>query len=129
MLATFAVGQVLWSMLWFFLFFIWIILLFQIFGDLFRDHETSGGMKVLWIILLFVFPYLGAFIYIVARGKGMNERAMKQAKAQEAAVQQYIQQAAGTSSVSSELEKLVALKSAGTISDDEFAAAKAKLLA
>ncbi len=129
MLATFAVGQVLWSMLWFFLFFIWIILLFQIFGDLFRDHETSGGMKVLWIILLFAFPYLGVFIYIVARGKGMNERAMKQAKAQEAAVQQYIQQAAGTSSVSSELEKLVALKSAGTISDDEFAAAKAKLLA
>jgi ABC-type multidrug transport system fused ATPase/permease subunit len=129
MLATFAVGQVLWSMLWFFLFFIWIILLFQIFGDLFRDHETSGGAKVLWIILLFVFPYLGAFIYIVARGKGMNERAMKQAKAQEAAVQQYIQQAAGGSSVSAELEKLVALKAQGTISDDEFAAAKAKLLA
>jgi hypothetical protein len=129
MLATFAVGQVLWSMLWFFLFFIWILLLFQIFGDLFRDHETSGGAKVLWIILLFVFPYLGAFIYIVARGKGMNERAMKQHKAQEAAVQQYIQQAAGGTSVSAELEKLVALKTQGTISDDEFAAAKAKLLA
>jgi ABC-type multidrug transport system fused ATPase/permease subunit len=129
MLATFAVGQVLWSMLWFFLFFMWIMLLFMIFGDLFRDHETSGGMKVLWIVLLFAFPYLGAFIYIIARGKGMNERAMQQAKANEAAATQYIQQAAGTTSVSAELEKLVALKVQGTITEDEFATAKAKLLA
>jgi ABC-type multidrug transport system fused ATPase/permease subunit len=129
MLATFAVGQVLWSMLWFFLFVMWIMLLFSIFGDLFRDHETSGGMKVLWIVILFMFPYLGAFIYIVARGKGMNERSMAQMKANEAATKQYIQQAAGTSSVSSELEKLVALKMQGTISEAEFASAKAKLLA
>ena len=129
MLATFAVGQVLWSMLWFFLFVMWIMLLFSIFGDLFRDHETSGGMKVLWIVVLFVFPYLGAFVYIIARGKGMNERAMAQMKANEAATKQYIQQAAGTSSVSAELEKLVSLKVAGTISEDEFAAAKAQLLA
>ncbi len=129
MLATFAVGQVLWSMLWFFLFFMWIMLLFMIFGDLFRDHETSGGMKVLWIVLLFVFPYFGAFIYIIARGKGMNERAAAQAKANEAAARQYIQSAAGTTSVSAELEKLVALKVQGTITEDEFASAKAKLLA
>lgn len=129
MLATFAVGQVFWSLLWFFLFFMWIMLIFQIFGDLFRDPDTSGGMKVLWCVILFAIPFLGAFIYILARGKGMNERAVAQMQANEAAAKQYIQQAAGTSSVSSELEKLVALKVAGTISEDEFNAAKAKLLA
>ncbi|MFZ4718756.1 MAG: SHOCT domain-containing protein [Ilumatobacteraceae bacterium] len=129
MLATFAVGQVLWSMLWFFLFFMWIMLLFTIFGDLFRDHSTSGGVKVLWVLLLIVFPYLGAFIYIVVRGKGMNERALAHHKAQEAAVQQYIQASAGSTSVAGELSRLADLRDRGAISEDEFAAAKAKLIA
>lgn len=128
MLATFAVGQVLWSLLWFFLFFMWIMLVFMIFGDLFRDTSTSGGVKVLWCIVLFAIPYLGAFIYLIARGGGMNERAAAQARAQEAQVQQYIQSAAGSTSVAGELSRLADLRASGAISEDEFAAAKAKLI-
>ncbi|MBI4932761.1 MAG: PLDc N-terminal domain-containing protein [Actinobacteria bacterium] len=128
MLATFAVGQVLWSMLWFFLFVMWIMLIFSIIGDLFRDHETSGGMKVLWIILLFVLPFLGAFLYLIIRGKGMAERSMAQAKAQDAAVREYVQAAAGTGSGAAELQRLADLKASGAITDEEFAKMKAKVI-
>lgn len=128
MLATFAVGQVLWSMLWFFLFVMWIMLIFSIIGDLFRDHETSGGMKVLWIILLFVVPFFGAFLYLIIRGKGMAERSMAQAKAQDAAVREYVQAAAGTSGGAAELQRLADLKASGAITDEEFAKMKAKVI-
>ena len=128
MLATFAVGQVLWSMLWFFLFVMWIMLIFSIIGDLFRDHETSGGMKVLWIILLFVLPFLGAFLYLIIRGKGMAERSMAQAKAQEAAVREYVQTAAGTGGGAAELQRLADLKASGAITDEEFNKMKAKVI-
>jgi uncharacterized membrane protein len=128
MLATFAVGQVLWSMLWFFLFVMWIMLIFSIIGDLFRDHETSGGMKVLWIILLFVLPFFGAFLYLIVRGKGMAERSMAQAKAQEAAVREYVQVAAGTGGGAAELQRLADLKASGAITDEEFNKMKAKVI-
>jgi hypothetical protein len=128
MLATFAVGQVLWSMLWFFLFVMWIMLIFSIIGDLFRDHETSGGMKVLWIILLFVVPFFGAFLYLIVRGKGMAERSMAQAQAQEAAVREYVQSAAGTGGGAAELQRLAELKASGAITDEEFAKLKAKVV-
>lgn len=128
MLATFAVGQVLWSMLWFFLFVMWIMLIFSIIGDLFRDHETSGGMKVLWIILLFVVPFFGAFLYLIIRGKGMAERSMAQAKAQDAAVREYVQAAAGTGGGAAELQRLADLKASGAITDEEFAKMKAKVI-
>ena len=128
MLATFAVGQVLWSMLWFFLFVMWIMLIFSIIGDLFRDHETSGGVKVLWIILLFVLPFLGAFLYLIIRGKGMAERSVAQAKAQDQAVREYVQSAAGTGSGAAELQRLADLKASGAITDEEFAKMKAKVI-
>ena len=130
MLATFAVGQVLWSIFWFFLFFMWIMLVFQIAGDLFRDPELSGGAKALWLFFLIFAPYLGVLVYLIVRGKSMNERSVKAMQAQEAAMQQYIQQAAGTSGgAASELAKLAELHDAGKLTDAEFAAMKAKLLA
>ena len=130
MLATFAVGQVLWSIFWFFLFFMWIMLVFQIAGDLFRDPELGGGAKALWLFFLIFAPYLGVLVYLIVRGKSMNERAVASMKAQEAAMQQYIQQAAGTSGgAASELAKLAELHDAGKLTDAEFASMKAKLLA
>lgn len=130
MLATFAVGQVLWSIFWFFLFFMWIMLVFQIAGDLFRDPELSGWAKAAWLFFMIWVPYLGVLVYLIVRGKSMNERTVASMKAQEAAMQQYIQQAAGTSGgAASELAKLAELHDAGKLTDAEFAAMKAKLLA
>ena len=125
-------GQVLWSMLWFFMFFIWIWLLLMVFGDIFRSHDLSGWSKALWIIFVILVPYLGVFVYLIARGHKMGEHAAEAAKAQNEAMTQYIQQAAGTSGATStadELTKLADLKAKGAISDEEFATLKAKALA
>jgi len=89
-IAAFGTGQVLWSTLWFFIFFIWIMLLFHVFGDLFRSPDLSGPAKVVWTIFVILVPYLGVFVYVVARGDKMQEHAIAQAEAQEAARQAYI---------------------------------------
>jgi hypothetical protein len=127
--AEFGTGQVFWSMLFFFLFFIWIMLLFHIFGDIFRSPDLSGWSKALWSLLVIVFPYLGVFIYLIARGGRMQEHAVARAQAQDAAARQYIQSVAPTApSIPDELAKLAALRADGTIGDAEFEAAKATLL-
>ncbi len=127
--SEFGTGQVFWSMLWFFLFFIWIIILFQVFGDIFRSKDLSGWGKALWSIFIIAVPYLGVFIYLIARGSKMQEHAVADAKAMDAAQRAYIQQAAGTgTSDADQLDKLAALHSAGKIDDAEYAAAKAKVL-
>jgi hypothetical protein len=128
MLATFGVGQVLLSMFYFFIFILWIMLLFHIFADIFRSHDMGGGAKALWIIFVIFMPFLGVFVYLIARGGKMAEHAAADAKAQDDAMRQYIQSTAGTTSSADELKKLADLKAAGTISDAEFEAAKAKIL-
>ena len=79
MIAAFGTGQVFWSMLWFFLFFIWIWLLIMVFGDIFRSHDLGGWAKALWTIFVIVVPYLGVFVYLIARGHKMQEHAIEQA--------------------------------------------------
>jgi uncharacterized membrane protein len=96
MLAAFGTGQVLWSLLWFFLFFIWIMLLFQVFGDIFRSHDLSGAAKAVWVIFVVVLPYLGVFVYLIARGPQMQANAMAQQQAQKDAVDDYIRSVAST---------------------------------
>jgi hypothetical protein len=128
--AEWHVGQVFWSMLWFFLFFIWIWLLITVFADIFRSHDLGGFAKALWVIFVILVPYLGVFVYLIARGHKMGERAVQQAQAQDAAARVYIQQAAGTSaSPAEELARLSSLKDQGVINDDEYAQLKAKALA
>lgn len=127
--AEWGVGQVLWTMIWFTIFFIWIWILISVFADIFRSHDMSGAAKVLWIIFVVLLPYLGVFIYLIARGGGMAERNMEAAKKQDAAMRAYVRDAAGSGgSTAEELDKLAALKDKGVITDDEFAAQKAKLL-
>ena len=127
--SEFGTGQVFWSMLWFFLFFIWIIILFQVFGDIFRSKDLGGWSKALWSIFIIAVPYLGVFIYLIARGSKMQEHAVADAKAMDAAQRAYIQQAAGTgTSDADQLDKLAELHSGGKIDDAEYAAAKAKVL-
>lgn len=127
--AEFGTGQVLWSIIWFFLFFMWIMLLFQVFADIFRSHDLGGAAKALWLVFVIVLPYLGVFVYLIARGPKMAEHNVQQAQAQQAAMNDYIRETAGTaSSPAAELERLAALKAAGTIDDAEFARLKAKVL-
>lgn len=127
--AEFGTGQVFWSLLWFFLFLIWIMILLQVFGDIFRSKDLSGLAKALWSIFIIVAPYLGVFIYLIARGGKMQEHAVADAKAMDAAQRAYIQLAAGTgTSDADQLDKLAALHTAGNLDDAEYAAAKAKVL-
>ena len=74
-----AVGQVFWSMIWFTLFFIWIWLLIMVFADIFRSHDMGGFAKFIWVLFVIVLPYLGVFVYLIARGHKMGEHAMAQA--------------------------------------------------
>jgi Short C-terminal domain/Phospholipase_D-nuclease N-terminal len=128
MLAAFGSGQVFLSMMYFFLFFIWIWLLIAVFGDIFRSPDLGGLAKSLWVIFVIVLPYLGVFIYLIARGHKMGEHAVQAAQAQDAAQRAYIQSAAGTTSVADELSRLADLKNQGVISDAEFDRLKAKAI-
>ena len=130
-LATFGTGQVFWSMLWFFLFFIWIWLLIVVFGDIFRSQDLSGWAKALWTIFVIFLPYLGVFVYLIARGNKMERHAVQDAQAQDTAFRQYVQSAVNTDgpSAADQIAKLADLRDKGVISDAEFQQAKAKALA
>jgi ABC-type multidrug transport system fused ATPase/permease subunit len=119
------------TMLYFFLFIIWIWLLITVFIDIFRSHDIGGGAKALWVIFVIILPFLGVFVYLIARGGKMHERAAADAAQQQKAFDQYVRQAAGTegADTASQLSKLADLKSQGVLSDAEFEAQKAKLLA
>jgi Phospholipase_D-nuclease N-terminal/Short C-terminal domain len=119
------------TMLYFFLFIIWIWLLIMVFMDIFRSHDMGGGAKAVWVIFVIVLPFLGVFVYLIARGGKMHERAAEQAAQQQKAFDQYVKQAAGTPGASSadQLSKLADLKSQGVLTDAEFEAQKSKILA
>src|SRR5262252_8915268 len=111
--SDFGSGQVFLSMLWFFLFFIWIWLLIVVFSDLFRSHDLGGWAKAAWVIGIIILPYLGVLIYLIARGHKMAEHAQQAAEAQ----RQYIRETAGTSaSPADEIQRLADLKDQGVIS-------------
>jgi hypothetical protein len=120
--------DVFWTMLWFFLFFIWIWLLITVFADLFRDRETSGGGKALWAIFIIILPLFGVLIYLIVRGGSMHERAMQQAQQQEREFRTYVQEAAQSGSSADELSKLADLRDRGVITEAEFQQQKAMLL-
>lgn len=120
--------DVFWTMLWFFMFFIWIWLLISIFGDIFRSDDLGGWGKALWVIFVIILPFLGVLIYLIARGHGMAERSAQQAAAADAATRQYIQEAAGSTSTADELSKLASLRDQGVISAEEFETQKAAVI-
>jgi len=127
--AEWGTGQVLWSILWFFIFFMWIWLVITIFADIIRNHHMSGWAKALWSLFIIFVPFLGVFVYLIVNGGSMNERAAESARAQQDATNAYIRETAGTGgSTADELKNLADLHAAGTLSDDEYAKAKAKAL-
>jgi ABC-type multidrug transport system fused ATPase/permease subunit len=119
---------VFWTMLWFFLFFIWIWILITVFADIFRSHDIGGFAKALWVIFVIVLPFLGVLVYLIARGKSMQERAVQRANRQEQEFRGYVQEAAGSSGTADQLAKLADLKDRGVLTDAEFEAEKAKIL-
>ncbi len=119
------------TMLGIFVFVIWFWLLIVIFGDIFRSQDMGGGAKALWVIFVIILPFIGIFTYLIARGGKMHERAEKDAQAQQNAFDDYVRQAAGTAGTSTadQLSKLADLKAQGVLTDAEFEAQKAKILA
>ena len=128
-LAEIGNGQILWDILWLFTFIIWFWLLITVFGDIFRDHDLGGLGKTVWIIFVIVLPYIGVFVYLIARGRGMAERNMAAMANAQKAQAEYIKSVAGSGGgASEELARLAELKDKGVLSDEEFQAAKAKVL-
>ena len=126
--AEWGTGQVFWSMLWFFLFVIWLWLLIVVFGDIFRSPDLGGLAKAIWVIFVILVPYLGVFVYLIARGHKMSEHAAQAAAAQDQAMRQYVQQVAAPSTAD-ELAKLADLKARGVIDDADYTRLKAKAIA
>ncbi|MGX1134797.1 putative membrane protein [Streptomyces glaucescens] len=120
-----------WTMLWFFLWIMWFILLFRIISDIFRDDGLGGWGKTGWLVFVIVLPFLGVFVYLIARGKGMGGREIGHARAQQAAFDDYIKKTAGAggpASSADELAKLSDMRARGDITDDEFRRAKELVL-
>jgi len=122
-------AQWFWLLIWWFLFFAYLVILFQIIGDLFRDHALSGWWKAVWIIFLIVVPFLTALIYIIARGKGMAERQLQAVQQAKSDTDSYIREVAAGKSPAEHIADAKALLDAGTIDQNEFAQLKAKALA
>ena len=127
-LADINLGEALLLAFEIFFFVIWIWILITILSDLFRDHELSGWAKAVWVLFLVFIPFLTALIYLIARGEGMRERAIKAQAEAKQHMDSYIREQAH-SSPADELHKLNDLKEKGALSSEEFDKAKAKLLA
>jgi hypothetical protein len=125
--AEYTFGQGLLTVLAVFIFVAWIMVLFTILTDLFRDHGLSGWAKAGWVLFLIFLPFLAALIYLIARGSGMRERSMAQQKEAREQFDAYVRETAGGSGAD-ELTKLSDLRDKGAISEEEFQRAKDKLL-
>ncbi|MEW2805973.1 PLDc N-terminal domain-containing protein [Streptomyces massasporeus] len=120
-----------WSMLWFFLWVMWFVLLFRVVLDIFRDDSLSGGAKAGWLVFCVLLPFLGVFVYVVARGRNMGRRETDRARAQQQAFDSYIRETArgeDRSSSVDELARLSEIRSRGDITDEEFRRAKELVL-
>ncbi len=129
LLADYTFGQGLLTVLEIFVFAAWLMVLFTIIADLFRDHGMSGWGKAAWIIFLIFIPFLGTLIYLIARGSGMRERALAQQQEAQQQLDAYVKQTAGGGSAADELAKLAKLHDDKKLSDEEFERAKAKIVA
>ncbi len=128
-LADYPFLGVLWSMLVFFVWVAWFMLLFRIVGDIFRRRDIGGGMKTLWLIFVLFLPFLGVFVYLIANNDEMAQRDLERAQAAQAQFNDYVQQAAGSGGAAAEIDKAKKLLDSGAINESEFAALKAKALA
>src|SRR5215211_1310371 len=118
-----------WLLVWTFVFVMYLMVLFQIIADLFRDRDLSGWWKALWIIFLIIFPFLAAIVYLIARGRGMAERQTGEMRKAQAATDQYIQSVATRSNPADQIASAKSLLDSGAITQQEFEQLKQKALA
>ena len=118
-----------WTIFEIFLWIIWFWILITVFIDIFRSRDLSGWGKALWFIFVLIFPLIGVLAYLIARGHGMAERHHERQEAAKKDFDTYVQQAAGTSGSADQIARAKELLDAGTITEDEFNALKAKALA
>ena len=116
------------SMFWFMLLIAWIWMLIAILSDIFRDRSLGGAAKAMWTLFIVLIPWLGALVYIFARGDSMNERSRQAMVEQEESVRAYVRETAGTKSVADELRGLTELRDSGVLTAEEYEQAKAKIL-
>ncbi len=121
-----------WQIIWFiivsFAFIAYLIILFNIFADLFRDHELSGWLKAVWIILLILFPFISAFVYVIARGPGMARRQAAALGDMKTRQDEYIKSVAASASPADQIAQAKSLLDSGAISQAEFDSLKAKAI-
>jgi hypothetical protein len=120
-------GQVFYSIIWFTLFFIWIWLLIIVFTDIFRSHDMGGWAKFFWVLFVIILPYLGVFVYLIARGNKMAQHAQADAARGDVAARAYIRDAVSTSPAD-ELARLADLRDKGVIDENEFNQLKSQVL-
>jgi hypothetical protein len=121
--------NIFWTMLFFFVWVSWIMVLFRVVGDIFRRDDTGGFAKALWTIFVIFAPVLGVLVYLIANGHSMAERGARDAQAQQAQFDGYVQSVAGSGGAAGEIEKAKGLLDSGTITPSEFDALKAAALA
>jgi hypothetical protein len=130
LLADYTFLDVFWSMLVFFVWVLWFILLFRVIIDIFSRHDIGGGSKVLWILFVILLPFLGVFVYLIANNDGMTQRTIAKAQAQQQQMDEYFRTTAGTGGgAAAEIDKAKQLLDSGAITQAEFDAIKAKALA
>jgi len=128
-LAAYSFGDVMYSMLVFFLWILWFWLLFMVFGDLFSRHDVGGWAKAAWTIFVIILPFLGVFIYLIAEGRSMGERAAARAQSQQSQMDDYVRSVASSGSSTDEIARGKQLLDSGAITQAEFDQIKAKALA
>lgn len=121
--------DVLWTMLIFFLWVSWFIILFHVVGDIFRRRDASGAKKTLWLIFVLFMPFLGVFVYLIANSDDMAQRNLESARKAQADMDDYVRTVAGSGGAAAEIDRAKALLDSGTITQPEFEAIKAKALA
>lgn len=120
--------QFFWLMVWGFFFILYLMVLFQIIIDIFRDNSINGWVKAIWLVALFIVPVITALVYIIARGKGMNERELSAVQQSKAATDSYIRSVASTTDPATQIANAKSLLDSGAISQAEFDQLKAKAL-
>ena len=122
--------DVMWTMLVFFLWVAWFMLLFHVIGDVFRRRDASGGKKTLWLVFVILVPFLGVFVYLIANSDDMARRSIERSQAAQADMDDYVRSVASSGGgVAAEIDRAKQLLDSGAITQAEFEAIKAKALA
>ena len=127
--ADYPVLGVFWSMLIFFVWIAWFMLLFHIVGDVFRRRDASGVTKTAWLLFVLFVPFLGTFVYLIVNGDDMARRRIEEAEAARSQMDEYVRTTAGSGGAAAEIEKAKGLLDSGAITQAEFDAIKTKALA